>query len=146
MAKKYPFRRKKYPRRSRLTERALESLPAIPDRRAIEGMMRDQMEQILGVVATATPLAQAQRDRLPGVRGPGPPRADQAGETALDISPDCADAYVVLAENARTRKEAFDYYEKGVAAGERAIGPNAFQEQCRAFLGTDGNSPLHARP
>jgi tetratricopeptide (TPR) repeat protein len=41
---------------------------------------------------------------------------------ALAISEDCADAYVLLAEEtAKDPKQAKDLYEKGVAAGERAI-------------------------
>jgi tetratricopeptide (TPR) repeat protein len=41
----------------------------------------------------------------------------------------------VLAENAPSRKKALEYYEKGVAAGERAIGPETFQESVGHFWG-----------
>jgi hypothetical protein len=41
----------------------------------------------------------------------------------------------LLAENARTTKEALQNYEKGVAAGERAIGPRRFQEDVGHFWG-----------
>lgn len=42
---------------------------------------------------------------------------------ALEISPDCADAYVLLADEAAyTPKEAQELYEKAVEAGKRAIG------------------------
>jgi len=98
-------------------------------------MMRDQMEQILGVVAPATPLSQAQRIVYQAFAAQAPQERIRLANKALDLSPDCADAYVVLAENAHTRKEAFDYYEKGVAAGERAIGPDAFQESIGHFWG-----------
>jgi len=37
---------------------------------------------------------------------------------ALKISPDCADAYVLLAEAARTRAKALELYRKGVEAGD----------------------------
>jgi hypothetical protein len=40
---------------------------------------------------------------------------------ALGISPLCADAYVLLAEEARSIVEARDYYAKGVEAGELAL-------------------------
>lgn len=41
--------------------------------------------------------------------------------TALATSPDCADAYVLLAEEAAdTVARALEYYQKGVEAGERA--------------------------
>lgn len=42
---------------------------------------------------------------------------------ALDISPDCADGYVLLAElTAQTLAEEWAFYEAGVRAGERALG------------------------
>jgi len=41
---------------------------------------------------------------------------------ALEVSPDCADAYVLLAEEvARSHQEALKFYKLGVEAGERAL-------------------------
>lgn len=55
---------------------------------------------------------------------------------ALAISPDCADAYVLLAEEtARTSDEALKLYEEGTRAGERALGPEAFAEGAGNFWG-----------
>lgn len=55
---------------------------------------------------------------------------------ALEISPDCADAYVLLAEaEAKTVEQAHEYYQKGVAAGERALGPETFEEDAGHFWG-----------
>ena len=55
---------------------------------------------------------------------------------ALELSPDCADAYVLLAdETAKTVEEAVELYAKGVAAGERALGPAAFVEDVGMFWG-----------
>jgi tetratricopeptide (TPR) repeat protein len=54
---------------------------------------------------------------------------------ALDISPLCADAYVLLAEEARSIKEARDYYAKGVEAGELALGPEGFKQYAGHFWG-----------
>jgi tetratricopeptide (TPR) repeat protein len=54
---------------------------------------------------------------------------------ALAISSDCADAYVVLAENTRNHKEILELFEKGVAAGERAVGPDAFRDDVGHFWG-----------
>ena len=46
---------------------------------------------------------------------------------ALKTSPDCADAYVLLAEDdARTEKQALEYYQAGVDAGRRALGEDFF--------------------
>ena len=55
---------------------------------------------------------------------------------ALEISPDCTDAYVLLAEEeADTLGRALEYYQKGVAAGERALGKKYFKENEGYFWG-----------
>ena len=55
---------------------------------------------------------------------------------ALDLSPDCADAYVLLAEETAQRaEEAAELYAKGVAAGERALGEKPFKEKVGHFWG-----------
>lgn len=55
---------------------------------------------------------------------------------ALSISKDCADAYVLLAEEtARSPEEARDLYEAGVQAGERALGDEFFATNAGAFWG-----------
>jgi tetratricopeptide (TPR) repeat protein len=54
---------------------------------------------------------------------------------ALGISPLCADAYVLLAEEAQSIEEARDLYAKGVEAGELALGPQGFKEYAGHFWG-----------
>jgi tetratricopeptide (TPR) repeat protein len=55
---------------------------------------------------------------------------------ALKASSDCADAYVLLAqETARTPGQAVELYGQGVAAGERALGQAAFKEDVGMFWG-----------
>lgn len=55
---------------------------------------------------------------------------------ALAISPDCADAYVLLAEEtASSVEEARELLEQGVVAGERALGPRPFEEDAGYFWG-----------
>jgi tetratricopeptide (TPR) repeat protein len=55
---------------------------------------------------------------------------------ALSVSPDCADAYNLLAdEEARTLDEAKELYQKGVEAGERALGKKVFKEYKGHFWG-----------
>ena len=54
---------------------------------------------------------------------------------ALALSELCADAHVLLAENAaRTTVEARDHYRRGVAAGEKALGPEAFERDAGTSL------------
>ncbi len=54
---------------------------------------------------------------------------------ALDVSPDCADAYVILAKAAKRVEDEIDLYRQGVAAGERALSPRAFEEDAGYFWG-----------
>ncbi len=56
---------------------------------------------------------------------------------ALQISPNCADAYVLLAEEEARFDVATarDLYAQGVAAGERALGKRAFQKYVGYFWG-----------
>jgi len=65
-----------------------------------------------------------------------PRRRVALARKALKLSPQCADAYVLLArETAKTTDEAIDLYVKGVAAGERALGKAAFKEDVGMFWG-----------
>ena len=61
-------------------------------------------------------------------------RAELA-KKALGLSPDCADAYVLLAEQTKSRKEALELLENAVAAGERALGKKAFKDDVGCFWG-----------
>jgi len=47
---------------------------------------------------------------------------------ALQAWPDYADAYVLLAEQARNPKDALELYHRGLAAAERVLGPKIFKE------------------
>lgn len=65
----------------------------------------------------------------------GARRATLARE-ALAISPDCADAHLLLAEEtSSSAEEACELLEQGVAAGERALGPEPFKEDIGHFWG-----------
>ncbi|HEX2350546.1 MAG TPA: hypothetical protein VHI51_19075 [Ktedonobacterales bacterium] len=75
----------------------------------------------------ATPLEQAQ-DMVYEASGLRGKKRDALIRQALDLSPDCADAYVLLAESSRSVEQARAYYEQGVQAGERAIGAENFKQ------------------
>ena len=80
-------------------------------------------------------LNQAQEVMYDAWEARGSRRAKLA-RRALEISPDCADAYVLLAEEtARTAQEARSLYEQGMRAGERALGPQVFEEDVGHFWG-----------
>src|SRR3954468_2903549 len=111
-----------------------EVMPEMPDRRALEGVMRDLLEGLLGP-REETPLSQAQELLDEAFEERDPERRSGLARKALEVSPDCADAYVLLAEQARSRKEALGLYEKALAAGERALGPQVFREDVGHFWG-----------
>ena len=55
---------------------------------------------------------------------------------ALSISPDCADAYNLLAEDeAETFEEAIELYRKGIDGGKRTLGKECFKESKGHFWG-----------
>jgi tetratricopeptide (TPR) repeat protein len=106
----------------------------LPDRRTMERMMRK-----FGAGLGRERRAQTALDRAQEV-------IDQAFEVtggeqvrlarkALAICPDCADAYVLLAENAETAEDALALYEQGTAAGQRALGKEGFAEYAGHFWG-----------
>jgi hypothetical protein len=106
----------------------------LPDRRIMEGTMRDMVRQLGGEVAD-TPLSQAQDIMSQAFAARDEGERIRLAEQALTICPDCADAYVLLAEHAPRRKRARELYEQGVAAGERALGPEAFERDVGHFWG-----------
>jgi tetratricopeptide (TPR) repeat protein len=82
-----------------------------------------------------TSLEQAQDLMFKAWESSGRRRAELARQ-ALEVSPDCADAYVLLAEEtARSLEEARDLYEQALRAGERALGPQVFEEEVGQFWG-----------
>ena len=48
-------------------------------------------------------------------------------KAALKLSPDCADAYVLLAEHEDSNQKLLGLYKKGVEAGRRALGESFFE-------------------
>jgi tetratricopeptide (TPR) repeat protein len=67
---------------------------------------------------------------------PNPAKRIALAHDALVRSANCADAYVLLAEEeADTVSRALEYYQEGVAAGERALGKEFFQEYAGHFWG-----------
>lgn len=69
-------------------------------------------------------------------------RAVKLARQALEISPDCADAYVLLADlETVTIRERIELLRQGVAAGSRALGKRFFRENVGHFWGL-----LESRP
>ncbi len=81
-----------------------------------------------------TPLEEAQELMYDAWDARGRRRRKLAKQ-ALAICPDCADAYVLLAEQSSNATEACELYRQGVQAGERALGSAAFKEDVGHFWG-----------
>jgi tetratricopeptide (TPR) repeat protein len=90
--------------------------------------------------AGGTPLERAQDLMYQAFEARGRKQI-QLARKALEICPDCADAYVVLAERCSDPEEACDLYAQGVAAGERALGKEFFEQEAGNFW-----SMLQTRP
>ena len=87
-----------------------------------------------------TALEQAQELAYDGLEATGRRRIKLARQ-ALAVSPDCADAWILLGEAASTPEAALDWYQHGVEAGERAIGSACFAESVGQFWGLIGTRP-----
>lgn len=91
--------------------------------------------------APETPLEEVQELMYEAWETRSPKERIWLARKALKISPDCADAYVLLAEEeARSVEEARDLYAAGVAAGERALADD-FEEMTGHFWGITTTRP-----
>ena len=111
-----------------------ESLPPLPDRRVLEGRMQQIFGGMLGT-ADGSPLHQAQQLMYEAFENGDPEEQVRLARLALKISPDCADAYSVLAEYAGCQEDMLNILRVAVAAGERALGEEAFKEDVGHFWG-----------
>jgi tetratricopeptide (TPR) repeat protein len=131
-------------RRGPLDRRAMERLTGEVGRFA-QGSLFDSLDDLNAALrerfsgpidelpsTATTPLEKAQDVMYRAFEARGRRRI-QLARKALELSPDCADAYVVLAEESRGPDAARARYEQGVAAGERALGPELFAREAGHF-------------
>jgi len=88
---------------------------------------------------TATPEDRAHDLALQAYDWTGRKRLALARQ-ALELWPDCAEAYIILAEHQATPERALPFFEQAVAAGRRALG-EGFETMTGALWGH-----MHARP
>lgn len=152
----------------RRESKEVHDLSALPDARAMERMSAnigrlleeqdfDSIEQAQAFLdrtllegggflpeaaAPDTPLEKAQDLVYEALEAESARKRTQLARRALKISGDCADAYVLLAEeSAGSLEEARELYQQGVEAGERALGRETFEEDAGYFW-----SILETRP
>jgi tetratricopeptide (TPR) repeat protein len=103
----------------RLMEKELAQLSMFSDERAVSSQVQRAQKMIYDAWEESNP---ARRLAL--------------ARKALKISPDCADAYVLLAEEQATDvRQALEFYQQGAAAGKRALGEACFKENAGHFWG-----------
>ncbi|MBX2997912.1 MAG: tetratricopeptide repeat protein [Caldilineaceae bacterium] len=116
-----------------LNEREFESIDEV------NAFLQELLAETGGMIPKTkaeTPLEKAQELVYQAMQASNPKKAAQLARKALKLSPDCADAYLLLGDlEAKSVEEARDYYEKAVAAGERAIGPETFETGKGHFWG-----------
>ena len=112
-------------------DRSFESLDeanAAIERAEADGVFEKDAQAAAGRPLTA--LEQAQELAYDAMEATGRLRLKLA-RRALAVSPDCADACVILGEASASSREALDWYRRGVDAGARAIG----SERCVGLRG-----------
>jgi tetratricopeptide (TPR) repeat protein len=119
--------------KTRVPETTSAPIVPFPDRRALEGVLAGIGRGAAHYVANE-PLVHAQEMVYEAFEAHGARRAELARK-ALAISPDCADAYLLLAEETSSVEEARTLLEQGVAVGERALGVGPFEEDVGHFWG-----------
>jgi tetratricopeptide (TPR) repeat protein len=114
---------------ARLTEgrsfESLDDLNADIDKAGERGLFEVSAEAAAGRKLTA--LERAQELAYEAMEAEGRLQIKRARQ-ALALSPDCAEAWAILAESASTPELALERYQQGVAAGVRAIGAERFEE------------------
>lgn len=106
-------------------------LPPLPDRRAMEGLLR-----AFGGGAADDAVTKAQDIMYDAWDADSKARRVALAKKALKISPLCADAYVLLAQEVADHlDEEIELYRKGVEAGEMALGAAAFRDDVGHFWG-----------
>ncbi|MBM4018723.1 MAG: hypothetical protein FJ288_10415 [Planctomycetes bacterium] len=151
---KPPTRQELHDHGRMLDRRAMEQLHAQMDR-FLEGKTPQSVEELNALIqkeflgktldptkhSPRTPLEKAQDLCYQAFDAIGRRQVKLARE-ALAISPDCADAYVLLAENTPDKAKALDLYAKGIEAGRRALGEEIFREDAGRFWGINRTRPF----
>ena len=88
-----------------------------------------------------TPLERAQELVYQAHEARTAAKRGELARQALLISPDCADAYNLLAELESSPHKRLALFEQGMVAGERAIGPDQFREWEGDFWGITETRP-----
>jgi tetratricopeptide (TPR) repeat protein len=121
-------------KKKQVASKSKAKLSILPSRESMEGMMSDFFGG--GGKGRTSAVDQAQQIMYDAWEATTRRQRVALAKRAIEISADCADAYVLLAEEtAKSLDEALDFYRRGVVAGERALGKKAFEEDVGHFWG-----------
>ena len=113
------------PRALRTLEKALANFGKVPSSASLldDGPCESPLDRAQALVYDAWEI-------------PNPAKKISLAKRALAICPDCADAYVLLAEHqARTLEASIEQFRLAVEAGQRALGAKRFEEAIGYFWG-----------
>ena len=110
-----------------------EPVPELPDRRAMEGVMRGLLGGLVGS-REETPLSKAQDLMDKAFESHDPMERVELAKKALELSPDCADAYVLLAEQTKAARKPWNSSRRGSPPASGRWGRKRF----RSTWGTSG--------
>ena len=110
-----------------------------------EEELGDFLDRLVGMPPPAlpplSPMDKAQELAYDAWDMDGPARLALARQ-ALELSQDCADAHIIVAEEtAKSLQESKELFQVAVEAGERAVGPELFETGAGHFWGL-----IHTRP
>ncbi len=75
-----------------------------------------------------SPLERARELAAQAAEALEPRRRIALARKAIEVSPDCSEAYLLLADHAKTRKESISLYERAVDSAARELGPGLFRD------------------
>jgi tetratricopeptide (TPR) repeat protein len=100
------------------------------------------LEKELARLPELSPKERAQEMAYEAMDQTSAKRALDLAKRALELDPDCADAYYVIAlHTARTPARKIELFEKGMAAAERSLGGDFFRENRGHFWGMIQSRP-----
>ena len=133
-----PVSKKPRKKTSKKTATADNVIGFVPRSDQIEGFLGS----MLGPREGANPVEQAQSIMYDAWESTDPKQRITLAQEALEISPLCADAYNLLAEEyAKTQEEVLAYFQRAVEAGARALGSDGFEDYAGHFWGFHETRP-----
>ena len=118
--------------------RSIEKLIADKEFDSFEDLNAFLQESLTQGDTTPAPLTAAEEAQelvYQAWESPTQRQRERLAKKALEIDADCVDAHIIFAEHAPDPRSALKRYQMALEAGERNLGPKAFQEDVGHFWG-----------